>query len=328
MNKQIDEYLQSAEKIAILIHSYPDTDAFSSSIAVLDYINNKFPNKHVDIFGECDYVADDYLPILHGVKINPDYTPNYDLSICLDCGDRNRFSKYDDIFSNSKHTVCIDHHDTNEGFAELNIIEQSSSTCEILFSMMENNGYSLTRRIAGILYAGIITDTNNLSVPKVQSSTHMAIAKMIDMGVNVNRIRNYFFAGNSLIKIKLMTKAYESLKLYFNNQLMLMSLTNEDFKEIGATHEDTNGIINQLFTLKTAKIALLIMPKTANINYVSMRCKEGYDVGSIATVMGGGGHTGAAAFNIAENEDDIVKTLLLECKKQIDNNIENDTPMF
>ena len=58
---------------------------------------------------------------------------SYDVVICLDCANVSRLGKFEDIFKNAKHTVNIDHHESNEKFADNNYIYTCSSTCELIY---------------------------------------------------------------------------------------------------------------------------------------------------------------------------------------------------
>ena len=82
----------------------------------------------------------------------------YDLFICLDCGDAKRLGFAEPLFENAKETFCIDHHVTNSGIARINhILPQASSTCEVLFDLLEEE--KITKACAEALYTGVIHDT-------------------------------------------------------------------------------------------------------------------------------------------------------------------------
>jgi len=58
--------------------------------------------------------------------------------VALDCADVERLGSFRSYFDKAKTTICIDHHETNDGFAELNYIEaDASSTAEMVFDVIE-----------------------------------------------------------------------------------------------------------------------------------------------------------------------------------------------
>ena len=121
MNKQIDNILSNSRNVALIGHINPDGDCFGSISAVNDYILAKF-NCNVHCFAECDTIAEEFEPFTKDIIFNPIPLTHYDTCICLDAADIGRLGRYQEVFDNSAKTVCIDHHATNKGYAQLNII--------------------------------------------------------------------------------------------------------------------------------------------------------------------------------------------------------------
>ena len=294
MNKQIDEILLKSKTVALIGHINPDGDCFGSLSAVNDYISAKF-NCLVHCFAECCTVAEEFKPFVKDITFNPTPLDSYDTCICVDTGDLGRLGKYIDIFNTSKYTVCIDHHSTNNGFAQINIVNIISSNCENIYALLKQNNFDIPKSTAGKLFTGIITDTNNLSTDSVTSNTHRAVADLQSKGINAYRIRRFFFGGNSMPQFKLLAFAMNGAQFYNNNTIMVMKITKEQLQATNATQEDLNPIINQAFCMKHALAALLITPRNGQ-THVSFRGREGIDVSTIAQHFGGGGHKAAAAF--------------------------------
>ena len=83
--------------------------------------------------------------------------PSYDLFISLDCGDEERLGDAQKVMEKTPYVLNIDHHITNTKFGNENVVKEASSTCEILYGLMEEE--KLDAGIAGALYTGIIHDT-------------------------------------------------------------------------------------------------------------------------------------------------------------------------
>ncbi len=295
MNKQIDNILQKCESVAIIGHINPDGDCFGSISGVYDYVLENFHIQTVHCFSQCEKIAEEFEVFVKDLNFNPQPLNKYDLCICVDCADLGRLGKYVDVFNNSNYTICIDHHATNVGYANIDIITDASSNCENIYYLLKNNGYNFKKSTLGKLCAGMITDTNNLSTEAVTEQTYSAFADMKMAGVDVFKIRNYFFGGNTMVQYRLLSMAMESATFYHNNTILVMSVSREQMESVGATHEDFSPIINQAFKAKDALCALLISPQNEQI-HVSFRAKKGIDVSILAQHFGGGGHKPAAAF--------------------------------
>ena len=62
----------------------------------------------------------------------------FDLFIAMDCGDEKRLGNAARYFQEAKHTACIDHHVSNQSFAEENyIFPDASSTCELICELLD-----------------------------------------------------------------------------------------------------------------------------------------------------------------------------------------------
>ena len=301
MNKEIDNLLYSAKTVAIVGHINPDGDCFGSISAVNDYIVSKFKCV-VHCFAECNTIAEEFEPFVKDIVFNPEPLNHYDTCICVDTGDLGRLGKYLEVFNNSTSTVCVDHHSTNQGFAQVNIINLHSSNCENIYHMLKCSNFDISRSTAGKLFAGIVTDTNNLSTNTVTKDTYLAVSDLISKGINYYKIIKFFMGGNSMVQYKLLSMAMNSAKFYNNDTIMVMQITTEQLLSAGGTEEDLNPIINQAFCMKHAKSAILITPRN-NQTHVSFRSRGDIDVSVLAQHFGGGGHKAAAAFTIPSYTD-------------------------
>lgn len=315
MNTQINKFLSSANRVAIIGHINPDGDCFGSISAVNDYISTKY-NCLIHCFAQCDNIAEEFKPFIEDIIFNPQPLDSYDLCICVDSADLGRLGNYIDIFNNSNKTVCIDHHATNNGFADINIINIISSNCENIYNLLVEDNFQISKSTAGKLFAGIVTDTNNLSTNMVTPDTYKAVANLISKGINYYKIIKFFMGGNSMPQYRLLSLAMNGAQFYNNNTVMIMRITADQLLAAGGTQEDLNPIINQAFCMKHAKAAVLITPRNSQ-SHVSFRSRGDIDVSALAQRFGGGGHKAAAAFTKPQLLDDELKFIINTLSEQI-----------
>ena len=271
MNSQISNMLSNSKTVALVGHINPDGDCFGSISAVNDYILSKFDCK-VDCFAECDTIAEEFEVFTRDINFNPVPLSRYDVCICLDSATIGRLGKYIEVFNNSTHTICIDHHPTNKGFAEINIVNPISSNCENIYNLLKKENFDISKSTAGKLFAGIVTDTCNLSTNTVTKHTYDVVRDLINKGINYHRIIKFFLGGNSMVQFKLLSTAMSGVQFYNNNTIMVMQITPEQLSEAGGTQEDLNPIINQAFCMKHAKSAVLITPRNQQ-THISFRSR-------------------------------------------------------
>ena len=85
------------------------------------------------------------------------------------------------ILERAKKTVCIDHHISNTGFADVNLINpDASSTSEMLAGVM--SGKYMDTQIARSLFLGIVHDTGVFQYPSTSPDTHRIAADLLEYG--------------------------------------------------------------------------------------------------------------------------------------------------
>lgn len=121
--KKLDEIL-AGEKIG---RSWPDMyvrmgDCVGSTLGVYNYIRKYYPDVDVRLYLEP--IPNIFKFLNFSSEIRSDYEESvvFDLFIAMDCGDEKRLGNAARYFQEAKHTACIDHHVSNQSFAEENYI--------------------------------------------------------------------------------------------------------------------------------------------------------------------------------------------------------------
>lgn len=326
--------MQNAKKIAIITHTNPDADAIGSMIALKRLIKKNFETTEkpliIDIFAQTDNLDEKYLPLINGEKLNEQHYKRYDLAIAVDCADKNRLGEYSTIFSKAKDNINIDHHDTNTKYAKNNVVAKNcSSTAELLY-LLYCKVFKLqySADICGLLYSGIITDTNNLT-QNIGNTTLKVVFEISEKcrqeNYNLEAIRTHFFKNSTKEQLTLLSLALQSLTFAENGKIAMMKLIKHDFIETNTTQDDTLGIVDYACKLSGVEIGVMFIKQEDNTYYVSLRSKNDCDVSEIAKAMGGGGHKNIAAFKTNEDDNltDVKAKLISLCKAEFEKHAEN-----
>ncbi len=322
--KNYDELnvLKNISKICLISHEHPDADALSSMIVFRDFLLEYMNVKSVDIFSDCTYISDCYQAILENIPMN-NPTRQYDIAIMMDSTADDRLGKYSNLFTTAKTKIVIDHHKTNKFQGDINIVDITSSTCQIVYEICKYFDYTLSTSNQGKLYAGLITDTNNLSVGEMNPNTFIMISEIYD-NIDSYSIYEHFFSNNTIINMRLLAKAIENIELSHNGQIIISHITKEDAKSLNVKQDDYNGVINKLSSIVGCRFVLFVYPRE-ECYYASMRARHGYDVSIIAKKFGGGGHRGASAFLTNENIAHVSKMVTHEFMMQLSCSHSEDT---
>ena len=135
---RLEKELQDVSNVAIAGHIHPDGDSVGSCIGLWQYLRDNYPQIKADIWLE---QPDNKFSIIEGYEElkQPDgQDRTYDLFISVDCAALDRLGDALPYFQKAKRTFCVDHHVSNHGFADENVIlPDASSACEVLCSLMD-----------------------------------------------------------------------------------------------------------------------------------------------------------------------------------------------
>ena len=303
--KELKKIITNSRNIVITTHRGPDGDAMGSSLALFNFLKK---DNNVTVITPNDYA--NFLNWLPGNSNAIEFignenkcksiTENADLIFMLDFNDISRADKYGELLkkSNAK-KVLIDHHQNpDHSIADLIFSDtSSSSTCQLLFEILEHMGYSdsLDKDIATCLYVGIMTDTGSFKYNSTTSKTHEVVSKLINYNIDNASIHDSIYDNSSSDKMKLLGYCLnEKLLIYPENNAAIISLNNDELKRFKFKKGDTEGIVNYGLAIKGINIAVLIVER-GDVVKLSLRSKGNIKVNEIANeYFNGGGHINAS----------------------------------
>ena len=285
--------ISNHKNICLISHISPDTDALASMLVFRDFLISHFKISCVDMFSESESLSDNYIEMIGNLKLNKK-VKQYDVAIMMDSPNTERLGVYKNLFNQAKLKIVIDHHQTNLFEGNINIVEQQSSTCEIVYSIIKHFKHKISIRNQSKIYAGIITDTNNFTVGNFNKKTFKIASEIID-NVDHEKIYSNFLGRNTMKNMQLLSIAINNIKSFNNDNIIISHITHDEATKLNACSEDFIGIVNKISTISNSLLVCFIYPKGDNY-YVSLRAKQGLKVSSLAKANGGGGHDGASAY--------------------------------
>ena len=308
--------LKQVKSVAIAGHVRPDGDCTGSCLAVYGYIRENFPEIEVTVYLESVNPA---FALLCGVEdIETDYTEDrqYDIFLSLDASDKERLGAALKYFETAGRRICIDHHITNQGFADENCIDpKASSTAELVFGTMEEE--KISQNTAEALYMGIIHDTGIFQYSNTTQKTMEIAGKLIAKGIDFSRIIDENFYQKTYIQNQVLGRALMESILLLDGKVIMGRMRQKDMEFYGVGPKDLEGIVNQLRVTKGVQVAIFLH-ETGNQEYkVSLRSNGPIDVSQVCTYFGGGGHVKAAGCTMHGTLHDVVNNLTLHIEQQL-----------
>lgn len=312
----LDVFLAEANTVAIAGHIRPDGDCVGSCLATFNYIKAYFPHVKADLYLEP--IPNIFKFLNRSEEILHEYPGDrsYDLFISQDCGDRERLGGAAQYFDTAKKTICIDHHISNQSFADENYIDfKASSTSELIYRLIPNE--RLTREIAECIYTGIIHDTGVFQYSCTSKRTMEAAGTLMELGINFPKIVEETFFAKTYNQNRILGHALLKSRLHLNGACISSCLTAAEMAEYDVLPKHLEGIVSQLRATKGVEAAVFLYETEEGTYKVSTRSAERVDVSVIAVRHGGGGHMRAAGFSMTGNSDEIIETIVHEIGEQL-----------
>lgn len=314
--KNLDEFLAAVHTVAIAGHIRPDGDCVGSCLATYNYIKTYYPDITVDLYLEP--IPNIFRFMARSGEIHHDCTKDktYDLFISQDCGDTERLGAAVRYFKSAKKTICIDHHISNQSFADENyIFPKASSTSELIFELLPKE--CITKEIAECIYTGIVHDTGVFQYSCTSKRTMETAGALMELGIDYPKIVDDTFYTKTYNQNLIMGLALLKSKLHLGGKCISSIITAEDMKKYDVLPKHLDGIVNQLRVTKDVEVAIFLYETGDDTFKASMRSKEVVDVAAIAVKYGGGGHVRAAGFSGQKDADAMIEKIVADVAAQL-----------
>lgn len=297
---ELKDKIANAESIIVFSHVSPDGDTLGSNLAISLMIEKYF-NKKVDstFVGKLPNTYN-YLPDFERfIDVQDiDKTKQYDLAIAVDVASKDRMVFGTQIFDNAKVKVNIDHHKTNIGYADINIVEGDAACVGIiLYKIFKFWELDIPKDVARCIYTSLLTDTGGFKYENTTPETFMLAADLVRLGVSPSYEFRACYETKPQSMVQFQAYVVSNTVFYNSGKVAFSKITRSDMSKFNAEDDYTEGIVEVLRTSKNVEIAAILKETKEGYTKVSLRSKT-IDLTPIVMDFGGGGHTFAAGCTI------------------------------
>ncbi|MCD7725683.1 MAG: bifunctional oligoribonuclease/PAP phosphatase NrnA [Clostridiales bacterium] len=310
----IDE-VRDAKTIAISGHVRPDGDCVGSVMGLYLYLQKELPQARIDIYLEKPAPVFDCISHIEDIQSDFQTDMVYDAYFALDSNDE-RLGGALPIYERARKKINIDHHISNTGCGDINVIEpQRSSTAELLYELLDPA--RIDREIAMAVYIGLIHDTGVFKYSNTSPRTLQIAAELISYGFDFSELIEKTFYEKTYVQTQIMGRAVLESMRFLDDRCIVSVVSRRMMAFYQVEPGDLDGIVNQLLSVNGVECALF-MYETGTLEYkVSMRSKGKVDVAAVAVKFGGGGHVRAAGCTMNGTYHDNINNLSLEVEEQL-----------
>ena len=295
----LSDILKGKKRIALSGHVRPDGDCVGSSMGLYLYLTEQFPEIEVDLYLEKIPASFSIISRTEEIRHTLSEETAYDL-----------------LLRQAAHTVCIDHHVSNDAFAELNYIRpEASSTSELVYTLLEDE--KISKACAEALYMGIAHDTGVFQYSCTSPETMEAAAQLLRKGIDGSEIIEKTYFEKTYIQNQILGRALLESMLVLEKQVVVSVVSRKEMEFFEAVPSDLEGIVAQLRQTKGVEVAIFLHETDTREYKVSLRSKGKVNVSSIAQYFGGGGHVRAAGVTMKGSAHDVINNLLRQITLQL-----------
>ena len=283
------EMIKSGEKIVILPHDNIDGDAFCSAHALKMLI--KSLGKEAVVLAESESARQlEFLGLSCKVYESGEKY-DFDTAVAIDCADKERLGQRGAVFDAALKKAVIDHHKTNKGYGDINLIYPDAAT---------------------LLYCGIVTDTGGFRYSNTTPETLLAAAHLLKCGADAEKIMTNIFETKPRAQFSVEAEAFRQTAFYHDGKTAICKISQKMQESFGASDDDLSNISSQLRCIEGVLVSATIKEKD-DCQRISLRSKDLVDVAEICAHFGGGGHMRAAgatsSLSAEETENELVRLI-------------------
>ncbi len=303
--------LRHAASVVVCAHVRPDGDAIGSVLGMTLALRAAgipaVPTLADDRDAPSTYA---FLPG-HSLYVPASQLETPDVFVALDTPVPHRLGVAQRLMESAETGVVFDHHPDAQEYGSHCVCDPSmAATGQIVWRFLKALDITVTPEIALPLYVAVITDTGRFSYDNTSPGALRDAAEMIEAGVDPAAASRMVFQERSAASLELESRTLSRLTLANDGHVAWTYLTDEDFAETGALPEEAEHLPDAIRVIGGIDVAMLLRQRGTEVRG-NLRAKTGFDVGTVARGLGGGGHRAAAGFTVEDSRvDDVVSAIL------------------
>jgi len=313
---QIYKQIKKYNKIVIARHVGADPDALGSTLGLKEAILNTFPKKEVYVVG-VPAAKHKYIGELD--RFDESMYDN-SLLIVLDTPNLKRIDGVD--ITRFEYKIKIDHHPFIEEYADIELIDDtSSSASQLVMELIKNTKLKPNKECAEKLYIGLVGDTNRFLYYYTTPKTFDLVSYIIkETNIDFTKLYENMYL-RSLHDLRFQSYVINSITLT-ENGLGYLKIEQDILDEYGVDAATASNMVNNLNYIKDMYSWTIFAYDKSNNNIRGSIRSRGPIINSVAEKYNGGGHIYASGvrLNDFDEVDSIIKDLDEVCKKYKEEN--------
>lgn len=296
---QAAQWLLQRDNFLLLTHVRPDGDTLGSAAALALALRGLGKTAHV---AYNPGITETYADYMTGCYAPADFVPEH--IVAVDIATENLLPPALEQWR-GKSELCIDHHPSNEGYAQETCLDPTAAACgEIIYRICKELGV-MDGEIAKQLYIAITTDCGCFVYNNTTPATHRIAAELMEYGDFWKQVNRNCFQTLSLKEIRLQNRLLESMEFFDDGTLAVGAISLADLAEFQASQGDSEELASWANKIQGVKASATLRQLEERVWKVSLRTDGSLNATQVCGLLGGGGHAaaaGASMFDVDERE--------------------------
>lgn len=303
--------LGEAGDVTLLAHVQPDADSLGSALA-LGIVLHRRGARVVVSFAEPDGMPETLRPLdVLGLVVPPAQVPLApELLVACDAAEPARLGVLVDRLDIARTTVMIDHHASNRGFGDVQVLDPAAeATVVLVHRLLAAMEVTPDVDVARCLYAGLATDTRSFRT--AGAAAHRMAADLVHAGVDPESLMRPIMDTHPHGWLPVLGRALQRCVLEPDvaDGLGLVHTTVPVTDVRRFRTEDVDSVVDIVRATAEAEVAAVLKQVGERRWSVSLRSAGRVDVAVAAGRLGGGGHRAAAGFTVDGTAEEVLAAL-------------------
>ena len=221
----IADAIRSNDAFLVVTHENPDGDALGSLLAATIALRGLGKDAVMYLSGDAPPPGEYAFLELDDLTRTLPADVEDRVLLALDCANERRIAPDNEAVERARTVLNVDHHHDNSRFGDLNlIVDDASSTAEIVRDLLESLDVALTPEIAEALYVALVTDTGRFQYTNTTPKALRLAAELVEAGADVHGIFRLVYETVQFAKLKLLARALDRAELYEGGRLVVTYL--------------------------------------------------------------------------------------------------------
>lgn len=304
--RETAHWLSSRDSFLIITHRRPDGDTLGCAAGLVQGLRDAGKTAYILFNSEA---TARYLPYVGQYWAPEGFEPSHVVSV--DIASVDLFPTNSTPYQ-KRVSLCIDHHPSNSGFAELTYLDATKSACgEIIYELLLELNGRISPSTAASLYIAVSTDTGCFAYSNTNAATLRAAANLIDAGAPVGEINKLFFRTKAKSRVMLEAMITSQIEFFYDGTVALVTITRDMLQKAGADENDLDDVAAIPGAIEGVLVGITIRELTGPTDSkVSVRTTPLVNANELCARFGGGGHAMAAGFSLSQSVGDVRRLLL------------------